>query len=132
MFTVFNNHLSNAGIVLKGGSSSSFDGITALPADRQAYLRDQARSAIALSFFALSSFSWLGVIVVAFLGNVKITKDGKDSESKGVSDTGVRDFSQNVIEGSYIGSLFRRRNIPVKAGDTKSNTQPDAEKGLSS
>jgi hypothetical protein len=128
MFTVFNNRLSDAGIILKGGSSNSFDQISNLSPDSQAYLRDQARTAISVSFFALCSFLWLGLVAVAFLGNVKITKEGK-----GLEGGGLRDFSENVVEGSYIGSLFRRRNGAIKKENVQSAAQgPDAEKGPSS
>ena len=121
MFTV-----SNAGIILKGGSSNSFDQIGALSPDDQSYLRDQARTAISVSFFALCSFLWLGVIVVAFLGNVKITKEGK-----GLDGEGARDFSENVVEGSFIGSLFRRRQsslLETKNGQSNVSAS-NAEKG---
>lgn len=128
MFTVFNNRLSDAGIILKGGSSNSFDQISNLSPDSQAYLRDQASTAISVSFFALCSFLWLGLIAVAFLGNVKITKEGKGLEAGG-----LRDFSENVVEGSYIGSLFRRRNGASKKENVQSAARgPDAEKGPSS
>lgn len=125
MFTVFNNSLSNAGIILKGGSSNSFDQISALSPDAEAYLRNEAKSAISTSFFALCSFLWLGLVAVAFLGNVNITKRGK-----GLEGDGVRDFSENVVDGSYIGSLFRRRNGVVNRENVQSGVQdPDAEKG---
>jgi hypothetical protein len=127
MFTVFNNRLSDAGITLKGGSSN-FDQITALSPESQSYLRDQARTAISVSFFALCSFLWLGLVTVAFLGNVNITKKGKGLEGEG-----VKDFSENVIQGSYIGSLFRKRNVSIKKEIVQSSVQePDAEKGRSS
>lgn len=124
MFTVFNNSLSNAGIFLKGGSSS-FDQISALSPDARAYIQDHARTAISVSFFALCSFLWLGMIAVAFMGNVRITKEGK-----GLEGGGERDFSENVVEGSYIGSLFRRRSGGVKKETVQSGVQePDTEKG---
>lgn len=127
MFTVFNNRLSDAGITLKGGSSD-FNQISALSPDGQAYLRDQARTAISVSFFALCSFLWLGLIAVAFLGNVKITKEGK-----GLKGEGARDFSENVLEGSYVGSLFRKRNGVDKRENRRSDVQAlDTEKGRSS
>ncbi len=128
MFTVFNNHLSSAGITLKGGSSNSFDKISELSPEGQKYLRGEARTAISVSFFALCSFLWLGVVAVAFMGNVNITKEGKGLEGEG-----ERDFSENVIEGSYIGSLFRRRNGVVQTEEPQSGVQElDAEKGRSS
>jgi hypothetical protein len=128
MFTVFNNSLSNAGIMLKGGSSSSLTQISTLSPTRQDYLRSEVKTAISTSFFALCSFLWLGLVAMAFLGNVEITKRGK-----GLEDGGVRDFSENVIQGSYIGSLFRRRNVAAKRENVQSGVQePDAEKGGSS
>ena len=33
---------------------------------------------IALSFFAISAFMWLGVLAVCGLGNVNIAKNGKE------------------------------------------------------
>lgn len=126
MFTVFNNLLLNAGIILKSGTSNSFDQISALSPADQAYLRNEAKSAIATSFFALCSFSWLGLVAVAFLGNVNITK-----RSKGLEGDGVRDFSENVVEGSFIGGLFRRRNGAVKRDNVQSGVQEtDAEKAV--
>jgi hypothetical protein len=114
MFTIFNNLLLNAGITLKGGSSSSFDQISDLSPDSQAYLRDKARTAISTAFFALCSFLWLGLVAMAFLGNVNITGKGK-----GLNGEGELDFSENLVKGSYIGSLFRRRMIR----GTKEKTQ---------
>jgi hypothetical protein len=126
MFTVFNNRLSNAGIILKSGSSNSFNQISALSPDSQAYIRSEAKSAISTSFFALCSFLWLGLVAVAFLGNVNITKKGK-----GLEGGGVRDFSENIVEGSFIGSLFRRRNSTIKRDTAQPGFQEtDAEKAV--
>lgn len=111
MFTIFNNSLEKAGISFKTGeksSSSSFDQISNLPVDFQKYLRDETRTALMTAFFAMGAFLWVGLVAVSFLGNVKITKEGKGLEGEG-----KRDFSENVVvKGSYLGSLLRKRPVP--------------------
>jgi hypothetical protein len=122
MFTIFNNLLQNAGITLKGGSSSSFDQISGMSLDSQKYLRDKARTAISTAFFALCSFCWLGLVAMAFLGNVNITGKGK-----GLDGEGAMDFSENVVAGSYIGSLFRRHTASATREKAQAGSQePDA------
>jgi hypothetical protein len=106
MFTVFNNSLHNAGINFSAGTQSSFDQISELPSDAMTYLRDQSRKAIRVSFFALCAFLWLGVVAMAFMGNVHIQKDAK------AVDKGKRDFSEHVVvKGSYLGSLLSKRRL---------------------
>ena len=112
MFTVFNNSLHNAGINFTAGMQSSFDQIDDLPLDAVAYLRDQSRKAIIVSFFALCAFLWLGVVAMAFMGNVHIQKDSK------AVDKGKRDFSEHVVvKGSYLGSLLSKRRIGSEPGN---------------
>lgn len=95
MLNIFNNTLSTSGITLNSPESSSFEAIAGLNETAQAFLRDRANRGIVLAFFALTSFMWLGVIVIMWMGNVKIGK-------KGAKDT--------MTKGSYVGSLFRREN----------------------
>lgn len=97
MLNIFNNTLSASGITFNSPESSSFEAIGGLGEAAQAFLRDRANRGIVLAFFALTSFGWLGVIIIMWMGNVKIGK-------KGAKDT--------LIKGSYIGSLFRKENSP--------------------
>ena len=107
MLNIFNNKLSNAGIDLVHGSSSasSFQAINQLPDTQQTYLREHAKNGIVIAFFGISAFMWLGVVLVAFLGNVDIKNDGKNSNTHDNEATEVG----NLTKGSYIGSLVRRR-----------------------
>lgn len=118
MFTVFNNSLQNAGINLKGNSSSSFDQISGLSQDSQNYLRDQVRKAISLSFFALCSFLWLALVAIAFMGNVNIT-----NKAKGLKSEGEGDSNENAVKGSFIGSWFRKQSTHVP----REKTQPGGQ-----
>lgn len=97
MLNIFNNTLSTSGLTFNSPESSSFEAIGGLSETAQAFFKDRAKRGIVLAFFALTSFGWLGVIVIMWMGNVKIGKKG------------AKDI---LIKGSYIGSLFRRENNP--------------------
>jgi hypothetical protein len=74
MLNIFNNKLSNAGVNLVHGASSSassFSAISSLPPREQEFIRQKASDGIVVAFYGISSFMWLGVIAVCFLGNVK-------------------------------------------------------------
>jgi len=111
MFTIFNNEMHHAGISLDSSSTSSFDAISQLPPDTQAYIKEQATVAISLAFFAMSAFLWVGVPAMAFLGNVNLK-----TKSDGVA--GARDFSNNVVKGSYVSSLVRELLFDRSKGPT--------------
>lgn len=108
MLNIFNNVLHNAGINLSHGASSSassFSAISNLPLEEQEFLRQKANDGIVVAFYGISSFMWLGVITVSFLGNVNIrpsTEDGNTSQ-EGETDVG------HLTEGSYVASLFRNQ-----------------------
>lgn len=93
MLNIFNNELAKAGLSLNDAGTSSFDGISSLPVEQQAFLRQKALRGIVVAFFAITAFMWLGVIAALGLGNVRIGKDGKKDEV--------------LQSGSYIGSLIR-------------------------
>jgi hypothetical protein len=104
---IFNSHLSNAGINLVHGvssSASSFSAISKLPQQEQTFLRQTASNGIVIAFYGISSFMWLGVIAAAFLGNVNIQKRSNDGD---VRDDGGTDVG-SLTKGSYIASFFRR------------------------
>ena len=110
---IFNSHLSNAGINLVHGASSStssFSAISDLPQREQAFLRQKASDGIVIAFYGISSFMWLGVIAAAFLGNVNIKRQTNDGD---VRDDGETDVG-SLTEDSYLGSLFRGRQ-PVES-----------------
>ena len=107
---IFNNKLSNAGINLVHGASSSassFSAISDLPPEQREYLRSQASDGIVIAFYGISSFMWLGVVAVLFLGNVSIRKDATEVDIR--SDGETCDVG-TLTNGSYIASLFRRRS----------------------
>lgn len=54
---------------------------------------------------------------MAFMGNVDITGKGKSLDGGA-----EMDFSENVIKGSYIGSLFRRRTVHAEREKTQTGT----------
>lgn len=106
MLNIFNNRLSDAGIDLNHGTStaSSFSAIAQMTPERQAYLRSHAKEAIVVAFYGISSFMWLGVIGVAFMGNVNIKKHSQEPDTYADGETEVG----SLTKGSYLGSLFRR------------------------
>lgn len=106
MLNIFNNKLSNSGIDLSHGttsSSSSFGAINNLPPEQQQYLRAKASNGIEIAFYGISSFMWLGVIAVVFLGNVNIQKESEDDDTYQDGETNV----QGLTKGAYLASLFR-------------------------
>jgi hypothetical protein len=105
MFTVFYNSMGSAGLHFNASSTSSLAAIAALTPSELAYLRDHAKTAIALSFYAMSAFLWLAVIASACMGNVNISR-----QKKRVDSNGELNFSNSVVKGTYLGSLLRRRN----------------------
>ena len=84
MLNIFNNKLSSAGINLAHGTSStasSFSQLDKLPAAGQDYVRHHAKNAIIVAFYGITAFMWLGVVAMAFLGNVDIKKDAKATDT---------------------------------------------------
>lgn len=107
MLNIFNNEMSNAGIHLNAGSSSSsLEEIDHLPKARQEYLRLHARDSISIAFHGISSFMWLGVIAMIFMGNVNIKKKGAETDTN--SETGETEVG-SLTKGAYVGSLLHRR-----------------------
>jgi hypothetical protein len=106
MLNIFNNKLSNAGVNLVHGASSSassFSAISSLPPREQDFVRQKASDGIVVAFYGISSFMWLGMIAVGFLGNVNIQKRSKEADTLEDGDTDTR----SLTKGSYIASLFR-------------------------
>jgi hypothetical protein len=95
MLNIFNNRLSGSGIDFKGGATASFASIGGMSEQAQEFLRDHAKNGIALAFFAISAFMWLGAVLVLGLGNVEIGKKGDGREG------------DRVVKGSYLGMLVR-------------------------
>ena len=108
MLNIFNNRLSHAGISLVHGASSSassFSQIEGLSHEQQVHLRSSAKEGIVIAFYWISAFMWLGVVAMAFMGNVNIKKDSKESDTYEDGETDVG----SLTKGSYLGSLFRRK-----------------------
>ena len=106
MLNIFNNELSDAGVNLVHGASSSassFSAISSLPPREQEFIRQKASDGIVVAFYGISSFMWLGVIAVCFLGNVNIQKRSKEADTLEDGDTDTR----NLTKGAYIARLFR-------------------------
>jgi len=102
MLNIFNNHMSSSGLSFEG-AGQSFDAINSLPQATQDALRDRAKSGIVLAFFAITAFMWLGSLFMLGLGNVYIGKDRGDM-------VGEDAMPENVVKGTYIGSLLRRKD----------------------
>jgi hypothetical protein len=83
MLNVFNNSISKSGFSFSSTSSSSLDAISTLSATEQAQFREQSKTSIALSIFAISAFMWLGLLAVCGLGNADIAKNGKEEGGEG-------------------------------------------------
>lgn len=99
MLNIFNNHLSQNHLSFSSSSASSLNSLTTLPEAKQAFFKATAKSGIILAFFALTAFLWLGLVAMAFLGNVKIGKGE-------VSEEGQR--GNLLTEGSFVASWFRK------------------------
>lgn len=87
---------------LTSSSTNSYNVINSLPESAQKALRDSAKRGIVLGFYALSAFSWLGVVCMLGLGNVWIRRGGGDGGE------GARG-GDRVVKGSYIGWGFGRK-----------------------
>lgn len=97
MLNIFNNRMKSYGLSFEG-SGQSFGAIDSLSAEQQGFLRGKAKDSIALAFWAVSAFLWLGCVLMGGLGNVSIGVERGDGEEP-----------KNVIKGTYLGSLVRRR-----------------------
>lgn len=93
MLNVFNNSISKSGFYFSSTSSSSLDAISALSATEQAQFREQSKTSIALSFYAISAFMWLGVLAVCGLGNLEnpgfILRSGSENRSAATIPRGI-------------------------------------------
>lgn len=97
MLNIFNNKMREDGLSF-AGSGNSFNAIGDLSPEKQESLRDKAKSSISLAYFAISAFCWLGCVFMMGLGNVDIGKDRGEGEER-----------SNVTKGTYLGSIFRRK-----------------------
>lgn len=110
MLNIFNNTMRKDGVSFVG-AGESFEDIAALSPERQAYLREKAKGAIALAFFAISAFMWLGCVFMTGLGNVDIGKEKGEGEDLA-----------NVTTGTYLGSLLRKRRVQKERGLNEDET----------
>ncbi len=115
MLNIFNNKMANAGVAFNGeNSNSSFDAIASLPEDVQTFIRERAREAIVVAFFAITAFMWLGLFVVAGLGNADIKRSKTVEEAAQEEDR----FAESLTKGSFLMSLVRRRGRDVEVGES--------------
>ena len=110
MGAVFNNKIagkapssspSSRPIHINAHSQNSLDAINALPPALLAAFRDHARHAVVLAFVAVIPIIALAVLASILLGNVKITKD------KRRTDSGHLETSDNVEERPFLWGLVR-------------------------
>lgn len=94
MLNIFNHKLRGNGVDSNGASTASLDAIAGLSEAAQRLLRDHAREGISLAFFAISSFMWLGLVLMVGLGNVDIGRKGQREDG--------------VCRGTYLVSLVTR------------------------
>ncbi|KAG8530659.1 uncharacterized protein KY384_004014 [Bacidia gigantensis] len=113
MGAVFNNKL--VGHIPGGGGSAhlnshsqgSLDAINALPAVARDAFRDKARTAVVLAFVAVVPIIALAIVAASFVGNVRITKEERKSE------TGHLETSRAVEERPFLWALVQgpRRRV---------------------
>jgi hypothetical protein len=101
MLNIFNNRMRSSGVSFEG-AGQSFGEIDSLPAETQALLREKAKSSIAVAFYSISAFMWLGAVLMVGLGNVYIGQERGDG-----------DEPANVLRGTFVGDLFRKRRVPA-------------------
>lgn len=111
MLNIFNNRMTGLGPNVVAGTSSvsSLDATSALPEATQMVLRQTASNAIVLAFFALSSFMWLGVVAMFFLGNVDIDPRSASGDTDAEGETNA----EYLTRGAYLTSFFRRSERDV-------------------
>lgn len=110
MDTVFNNRSSlSVSSARSGGNQIS--SISAQSPAAQKQIRDGARDGVVWAFVAIVPFMWLCVLAAAGLGNVRITRKRKVDGG-----SGRVDFSDDVTEDSYLGSLVARRTARSRTG----------------
>jgi hypothetical protein len=100
MDNIFNSRISHAGFSFSSSDMTSLSSIVSLDDATKQRLVDVAKRGIVLAFYAITAFSWLGMVSMAGLGNVRIGKraNGKKSQDQ-------------VSMGSYVvGLLMRRKN----------------------
>jgi hypothetical protein len=100
MDNIFNSRISHAGFSFSSSDMTSLSSIVSLDDATKQRLVDVAKRGIVLAFYAITAFSWLGMVSMAGLGNVRIGKraNGKKSQDQ-------------VWMGSYVvGLLMRRKN----------------------
>ncbi len=115
MLNIFNNKLGISFVHGASSSASSLDQLAQLPEKEQEYVRSKAQAAIVVAFYGISSFMWLGVVAMAFLGNVNIKKDADDTGADGETDAG------NLTKGAYVASWFRHPKV------TGANEEPETD-----
>ena len=114
MGAVFNNKItgkasssSSAPIHINAHSQNSINAINSLPPDILAAFRGHARHAVVMAFVSVIPIIALAVLASVFLGNVKITKD------KRRTDSGHLETSDSVEERPFLWALVRGRKKGV-------------------
>ena len=64
-------------------------------------IRNNAKIGVVYAFISILPFMWLSVLAAASFGNVRITRNRK------VDEAGQTDFSENIIESSFLLGLIR-------------------------
>ena len=117
MGSVFNNKLigQNPGggnIHLNTHNQGSLDAINRLPAAAQEAFREKANHAVVLSFVAVIPIVALAVFASLFLGNVRISKNQKRT------DTGHLDTSEAVEKRPFLWALIQVSFLDAKSSYT--------------
>lgn len=120
MLNIFNNQMQAAGIDLDHGpisSVSSISQIHGLSHHEQAFVRGKAKDAIVVAFYGISAFMWLGLVSMAFMGNVDIKKDSKRDEPS----PDDAENAAHLTHGAYLASCFRRHMVSDHAKTLNEN-----------
>ena len=103
MNTVFNNKakIPSSSSINSTSTSTYLQSLSDLPTDVQDAIRNDAKIGVVYAFISILPFMWLSVLAAASFGNVRITRNRK------VDEAGQTDFSENIIESSFLLGLIR-------------------------
>ena len=103
MDNIFNSKISRCGFSLNSSNFASPESIGGLDRETGEALKKVTKHAIAIAYYALTAFMWLGLVLMTWLGNLNIgRKAKKESEGQDIPDRGW--------EGSYVfGKLTRSK-----------------------
>lgn len=119
MLNIFNNKLGISLVHGASSSASSLGQLAQLPEEEQEHVRGKAQAAIVVAFYGISSFMWLGVVAMAFLGNVNIKKDADDTAGGGETD------ASSLTKGAYVVSWFRHPKVTGGGEEQKMKMRED-------